>query len=109
MIRAIKSNILPSMDLSWKSVFADHPRSVGESYAEHFAAASRFGLRLLAAGLACLLHAVVPCWCTRSASRAIAALSREMESRGAPRDYAVAAATADSSSEAASLHSRSRS
>ena len=40
--------------------FTDHPASVGETYAEHFGAATSFGFSLLSAGLACLIHAVLP-------------------------------------------------
>jgi hypothetical protein len=87
---------------------------VDESYAEHFLQAAHFGARLLQAGLACLLHAVAPGCCTSTASRTVAALAAEMETRRrrAPTSasvYALTAAMADSSSSAASLQSRSRS
>jgi hypothetical protein len=106
-----RRHILLSMSPRLRRAFLDHPHAVGESYAEHFAAASHFGLRLLGAGLACRVHALVPGWCTRSASRTVAGLAREMEARRAPRAYAVAgtAASASRSSGAASLHSLSRS
>ncbi|EIZ80107.1 hypothetical protein WSK_1301 [Novosphingobium sp. Rr 2-17] len=41
-------------------MFTDHPRAVHETYAEHFGVAARFGLSLIGAGIACLVHAVVP-------------------------------------------------
>lgn len=41
-------------------LFRDHPRQVGESYAEHFAAAGGFGVRMVAGGVACMIHALVP-------------------------------------------------
>ena len=41
-------------------MFLNHPRAVEESYGEHFVMASGFGLSMIAAGLACLIHAVVP-------------------------------------------------
>ena len=41
-------------------LFREHPKSVGESYLEHLFQASYFGVRMLAAGLACLVHAVLP-------------------------------------------------
>ncbi|QHL89818.1 hypothetical protein GVO57_01980 [Sphingomonas changnyeongensis] len=41
-------------------LFRDHPRQVGETYAEHFAAAGGFGVRMVAGGLACMVHALVP-------------------------------------------------
>ena len=42
-------------------LFREHPESVGESYLEHLFQASYFGVRMLVAGLACLVHAVLPC------------------------------------------------
>lgn len=41
-------------------LFRDHPTEVGETYAEHFAAAGGFGVRMIVGGLACVVHAVVP-------------------------------------------------
>lgn len=64
--------------------FTDHPHSVGESYAEHAAAASGFGLTLMAAGLACLLHAVFPWVFEDFASRKVRALHARMANRRAP-------------------------
>ena len=61
--------------------FADHPRSVGESYAEHFSIAFRFGLAMLAGGLACLVHALCPALFERTGSRTIKRLYAEMISR----------------------------
>jgi len=69
------------MDLSLQRAFVDHPRSVGETYGQHFSAATGFGLRLIAAGIACLVHAWVPAWFARSASLAVRALARELEER----------------------------
>lgn len=114
MISPTGCHTLPFVESIWHRFFASHPRSVGETYAEHFLMAAHFGSRLLLAGLACLLHAIVPGCCTKTASRTVAALASEMESRrrraSAPAPvYAVAAAMADSSSSVASLQSRSRS
>ena len=39
--------------------FSAHPEAVGESYTEHSGVASRFGLRMVLAGLACLVYAVL--------------------------------------------------
>jgi Family of unknown function (DUF6356) len=41
-------------------IFTSHPRSVGESYWEHMGSAASFGLRMVAAGFACLLHGIFP-------------------------------------------------
>ncbi|WP_375392271.1 DUF6356 family protein [uncultured Sphingomonas sp.] len=43
-----------------RRLFLDHPASVGESYAQHFGVASRFGWRLTRGGLACIAHAALP-------------------------------------------------
>ena len=41
-------------------LFRDHPAEVGETYAEHFAAAGGFGVKMIAGGIACVVHALVP-------------------------------------------------
>ena len=61
--------------------FANHPRSVGETYAEHFTIAFRFGLAMVAGGIACLVHAVCPALFERTGSRTIKRLYAEMISR----------------------------
>lgn len=77
------------MHASLSRSFVDHPRSVGETYGQHFAVALGFGVRLIAAGVACLVHACVPGWFTRSGSQAVRQLARELEERarasGGPR------------------------
>jgi hypothetical protein len=67
--------------------FVAHPESVGESYAEHFGVASRFGLTMIAGGVVCLVHALVPALFERTGSTAIKRLYSEMVARqpGAPR------------------------
>jgi hypothetical protein len=70
------------MGLGLSRSFVDHPRSVGETYGEHFTVALGFGVRLIAAGCACLVHACVPAWFTRTGSRAVRALARELDARG---------------------------
>jgi uncharacterized protein DUF6356 len=59
-------------------LFVDHPRSVGESYLEHQRHAFGFGISLVAAGLACLVHAVVPGLFVRTGSQAITRLHDRM-------------------------------
>ncbi len=41
-------------------LFTEHPREVGETYGEHFAMASSFGIPMILAGFACLLHGFFP-------------------------------------------------
>jgi hypothetical protein len=58
--------------------FVKHPRSVGETYVEHMTVALSFGLAMVAAGLACIVHAFVPALFERTGSRAIADLYGRM-------------------------------
>ena len=63
--------------------FSEHPASVGESYFGHLLQASRFGLRMIGAGFACLVHGLLPfLWVTRG-SDALSALHAEMAARRA--------------------------
>ena len=59
----------------------DHPRSVGEGYFEHMAASLTVAGRLAVAAGACIVHAVVPGWCTTTGSSAILALHSEIYPR----------------------------
>jgi len=58
----------------WLDMFREHPASVGETYVEHLGVATSFGLSLIRAGLACLIHAVLPFVFTTYARRAVAEL-----------------------------------
>jgi len=58
--------------------FTEHPASVGESYGEHLGRATCFGLRMMFAGFACLVHGVLPFLFERTGSRAIAELNERM-------------------------------
>lgn len=60
------------------ALFSTHPASVGETYGEHLATASGFGFRLIGAGLACLLHGLLPWTFTSTGSRAIRELHERM-------------------------------
>jgi hypothetical protein len=63
--------------------FTEHPASVGESYLGHLLQATRFGLRMIGAGLACLLHGLLPFLCVTRGSDAMTALHAEMAARRA--------------------------
>lgn len=58
--------------------FTEHPESVGETYTEHMARASCFGVRMIGAGIACLVHALLPFLFVRTGSAAIAELNDRM-------------------------------
>jgi Family of unknown function (DUF6356) len=58
--------------------FTEHPASVDETYTEHLFRAVCFGTRMVCAGLACLVHGVLPFLFVRTGSRAIAELNDRM-------------------------------
>ena len=62
-------------------LFLAHPRSVGESYLEHSGFAFRMAVRLIGAGAAALVHAIVPCLCETTASRIIMAMHSDSVAR----------------------------
>jgi len=59
-----------------------HLADVGESYFEHMRFALLVGALAVGAGLACMLHAIVPAVCERSCSRAVASLQMLFADRG---------------------------
>jgi len=59
-------------------LFTAHPDSVGESYGEHLIRAISFGVRMMLAGVACILHAFLPFLFVRTASRALSELHEQM-------------------------------
>lgn len=64
--------------MQWQKAFTEHPASVGESYGEHMGAAAAFGRDLVVAGLACLVHALLPFLFERTASAAVTDLHERM-------------------------------
>jgi uncharacterized membrane protein len=64
--------------MSLMRAFTEHPASVGESYGEHLGRALYFGLRMVFAGIACLVHGVLPFVFMRTGSRAITELNDRM-------------------------------
>lgn len=61
----------------------EHLREVGETYPEHLFRAAGFGLAMLAAGLACLVHALFPFLFVTTGSRCVRRLHSQMENRRA--------------------------
>ena len=59
-------------------LFTAHPETVGESYGEHLLRASSFGVRMMLAGVACMLHGFLPFLFVRTGSRAISELNEQM-------------------------------
>ena len=64
-------------------LFRDHPRSLGMSWASHGAGAVAIGARMIGAGAACIVHAVVPALFTETAGRTVAGLHDQMIRRKA--------------------------
>jgi Family of unknown function (DUF6356) len=62
----------------FRRLFLDHPASVGESYAEHFGVASRFGATLVAGGIGCMIHAILPFAFKTRGSDTVMALHRDL-------------------------------
>ena len=77
-----------------RHLFTEHPASVGETYAEHMEKAFGFGVRLIFAGAACLVHAVLPFLFVRTGSRAVAELHDRMIVNRRARSSAKAPSTA---------------
>jgi hypothetical protein len=59
-------------------LFTGHPKSVGETYWQHFKFANRTGLTMIVAGGACMLHGFLPFLCTTTGSRTIRALAARL-------------------------------
>ena len=65
------------------TLFTEHPRSLGMSWAGHAAGAVKIGAQLIGAGAACLVHAVVPGLFTETAGRTVISMYDHMTSRRA--------------------------
>ncbi|MFK7793136.1 MAG: DUF6356 family protein [Devosiaceae bacterium] len=64
----------------WRG-FIDHPASVNETYFQHLRFAAGFALTLFAAGLAALIHAIIPPLFETTASRLICKLHTHIQAR----------------------------
>ncbi|HJP69839.1 MAG TPA: DUF6356 family protein [Sphingomicrobium sp.] len=64
-------------------LFLDHPRSLGMTWAGHAIGAVRIGAQLVIAGLACLVHAIVPGVFTETAGRTVTDMYGHMQRRKA--------------------------
>jgi hypothetical protein len=68
-----------------RALLTAHPHSVGETYREHARFALRAGLLLTGAGLAALVHAVLPFAFVRHASGVVRRLHAEISQRAGQR------------------------
>jgi uncharacterized ferritin-like protein (DUF455 family) len=69
-------------DIAMQVSLNQHLDEVGETYGEHFVHAGSYGVTLVVAGLACLVHAALPFLFERTGSDAIRTLHGRMASRG---------------------------
>ncbi|MFQ3190793.1 MAG: hypothetical protein ACI936_001928 [Paraglaciecola sp.] len=61
-----------------KQLFIDHPKSVNETYLQHFFTSMSFSMKLFKAAIACFIHALVPGLCIKTGSKAITQLHVKM-------------------------------
>jgi hypothetical protein len=64
-------------------LFTEHPRSLGMSWASHGIGALGIGARLVGAGCACLVHAVIPGVITQTAGKTVTDMYDHMNKRRA--------------------------
>lgn len=60
-----------------RNIFTEHPHSIGETYFQHFCFAMIFGSKMIIGGLACVLHAVFPFLCKKTASNFLLAMTND--------------------------------
>lgn len=58
--------------------FTSHPNSVGETYFQHMRVAIGCGVRMVAGGMACVLHGLLPFLFTTAGTEQIRYLHRRM-------------------------------
>lgn len=61
--------------------FTRHPKEVGETYPEHFTAAASFGVQMIGAGVAALVHAFFPFLFMDTGSRVLRRLHGRLSRR----------------------------
>ena len=69
--------------------FTGHPTAVGETYGEHLAFAAGTGGRMVLAGLACMVHGLLPFLFVRTGSRTIVDLHERVSGGARARLHPV--------------------
>jgi hypothetical protein len=64
--------------MNMQRIFTEHPASVGETYGQHMARAWCFGGRMVLAGLACMVHSLLPFTFVRTGSQTVEELNTQM-------------------------------
>lgn len=62
----------------FRSIFIEHPASVDETYLQHFISALSFGTKMVVAGVACMVHGLLPALFVTRGSDTICALHERM-------------------------------
>ena len=70
------------MQSSLSRLFNDHPQSVDETYFEHMRFAGAFSGKLFLAGMAALVHAILPFLFEKTASSMISDMYARTHNRG---------------------------
>jgi len=64
-------------------MFRDHPSALGMSWSGHAVGAFVIGVRMIGAGVACIVHAIVPALFAQAAGRTVTDLYTHMARRKA--------------------------
>jgi hypothetical protein len=72
---------LSGMNTARVNPFTQHPAAAGETYFAHLRTAAGFGFQMVFAGLACLVHALLPFLFVRTGSDCICRLHERMVAR----------------------------
>lgn len=67
-----------------RQIFVEHPESVGETYLVHQRQAFGFGISMILAGLACLIHGLIPALFLHTGSDTISRLHGRLAVRRTP-------------------------
>jgi len=70
-----------NLSQSIKRAFTSHPKNCGETYLEHLRAASICGMKLFLAGMACIIHSLLPFLFTTTASRIVQKINAHLTLR----------------------------
>ncbi len=72
---------LSDMNTVRANPFTEHPAAAGETYLVHLRTAAGFGFQMVFAGIACLVHALLPFLFVRTGSDCICRLYERMQTR----------------------------
>lgn len=67
--------------MNFKELFTEHPRSINETYFEHWKFASLRGLQLILLGVIAIIHAIFPFLFTFTVSRTVSKMGKEVDER----------------------------